>query len=508
MSEAPNFWNQIYDTVYGPIKRWPGRSFGFFALWFGVGSWFQHEGRLPKSPEALYIALITLALIIPGTGVILCLHRIMVAREPVSRLKDVGVLEGIKQSFVGRDDDAQNLITLILNSQQVWLNGDSGVGKSMLLQKAILPELAERKIKAVYVNFWSGDWQETPAIAVLQELGKHSDNNALDALQKSLNSFNGVVIFDQFDEFQIQHRDKFVSSTGQVISRDDLESRNGFFRVLNAAIRKGRVRCVFVTRFDVEWGKRPVLLEVANESLLSRLARNVVEAEVARIISDEVVQQPENGWSELRTQLCDDLAEEGILPVQMRFAILGLEGLRDKLNPSTYLRAGGLDGLVSGHLEREVRRVSGDRRLATEILSVLDRLVSPDGKSTTPVAEAELLKPFTDQERPRIKQGLKDLERSDFVRHLSSPGGGDLWRLDHDYLAAPVRRIVRRQLPEQWEIKEAYVRFVAAPWWDKPLKLAPPIQLLRYVRARLFRGLRFGLGMALPIGPCHLLGLA
>ena len=32
-----------------------------------------------------------------------------------------------------------DLTELILSFYQVWLNGDSGVGKSILIQKAVLP---------------------------------------------------------------------------------------------------------------------------------------------------------------------------------------------------------------------------------------------------------------------------------------------------------------------------------------------------------------------------------
>ena len=71
-----------------------------FASWLGVGFWFQHVDGLPQSPEAPYETLITLVFIVPGVGIILGLRRLMVVREPVSRLESVGALEEIKQSFV------------------------------------------------------------------------------------------------------------------------------------------------------------------------------------------------------------------------------------------------------------------------------------------------------------------------------------------------------------------------------------------------------------------------
>jgi hypothetical protein len=492
MAEGPKLWDRMYDTIYDPIAKWPIRSLGFFSLWLGGGIWATNGPGFPAQPEPLYVTLLTLALVVPGVGALLCLHRVLVVRDPPPSLSDIGALERIKQSFVGRDEDAENLINLILSSQQVWLNGDSGVGKSVLLRKAILPALKNRQIGTIYVNAWRGDWEQGPALALLKELGIESREECLNALEDSLNSFRGVVILDQFDEFQIEHASKLISPTAQVISRGQLESRNGFFRILNAAVRDHRVRCVYVTRRDVEWGKRPVLFDEAEEFFLGRLGRNVVEAEVSRIIPPEIVQSPENGWFELRAEFCSDLAGDGILPVQMRFAILGLEKLRDGLTRTAYHRIGGLDGLVSSYLEDEVRRVSGNKLLSSTIFSLLDRLVTPEGSSTTPIAEPQLLEQIPLERLARVKEALEGLQRADFVRRVMSPDGALLWRLDHDYLAAPVRAIVRRQLPEQWEVQEEFRRFVAAPWWDKPRRLAGPIPLARYLRARLLRGLRFG----------------
>ena len=492
MADDSKIWDRFYDTVYGPITRWPIRSLGFFGLWLALGLWLRAGPGFIQKPEALYISLFTACLIVPSVGIALCLHRILVVHEVPSSLADVSSLDAVKESFVGRDDDVRGLTTLLLNAQQVWLNGDSGVGKSVLLQKALVPELLSKRIEVIYLNFWRGDWEEGPALAVLDKLGQHPSENVLEALQLSLNSFNGVIILDQFDEFQIAHADKLISSSARVISRANLESDNRFFRILNEAIRQRRVRCVFVTRRDVEWAKRPVLFDDAEEFFLGRLRRSVVEAEISRIISEETVRNPDNGWRELRSQMCDDLASDGVLPVQMRFAILGLESLRQKLTTSAYLRAGGLNGLISGYLETEVRRVSGSKSVSKEIFALLDHLVAAEGTSTFPVSETTLFQRIQFEHSDRLRTVFEKLQASDIVRRVLSPTGEVLWRLDHDHLAAAVRRMVRRQLPEQWELQEDCRRFVAAPWWRKAQHLGFPTRILRYFRARLFRGLSLG----------------
>ena len=204
------------------------------------------------------------------------------------------------------------------------------------------------------------------------------------------------------------------------------------------------------------------------------------------------VENPGNGWDELRERLCSDLEDGGILPVQMRFAVLGLDELRHTLTVSTYLRMGGVPGLISRYIEREVRRVAGDRAVVLALFPLLDRLVTLDGKATAPVPQDELLTSMADDHRNAVLAALGELKRRDIARPVLNQDGILLWRLDHDYLASPVREISRRQLPEQWELKDRLQRYDAAPAWQKPLKLADRVALLRLARTRLFKGLRFG----------------
>src|SRR5262249_44240530 len=230
----------------------------------------------------------------------------------------------------------------------------------------------------------------------------------------------------------------------------------------------------------------------AAEFFLRRLPSNIIEAEIGRIVPLDALTNPDNGWDALREQLCNDLGEDGILPVQMRFAVLGLEALRHNLTRSAYFRIGSASGLISVYIEREVHRVAGDRSVAKALFPLLDRLVTPDGKSTLPTTQEELLRLVPDELRARVVGGFKDLERGDIVRPVLSEKGSVVWRLDHDYLAGPVREIARRQLPEQWDLKERYQRYIASRPWQKPLRLAGPVTIARLVRAWLLRGLRFG----------------
>jgi Novel STAND NTPase 1 len=288
----PSLLGGVFDTLTKPIRQRPIRSLVFFValLCLGIGLFSR---PVLKMPEPLHQTLATLLFVLPSAGIILSLHRLVVMRDEPSQLKDPAVLDRIKESFVGREEDTRSLTNLICTSYQVWLNGDSGVGKSVLLRKAILPELEKRKIPIIYLNSWRGDWEQTPASVVLEKLGKRPNGGSMDLLSRELGTSRDlVIIFDQFDEFQIEHRDKFIPPHGSVISRAQLEQTNQFFRILNSAVREQHVRCVFVARRDVEWGKRVVLFDDAAEFFLRRLPSNIVEAEIGRIVPRDAPHEP------------------------------------------------------------------------------------------------------------------------------------------------------------------------------------------------------------------------
>ena len=316
----------------------------------------------------------------------------------------------------------------------------------MLLQKGVVPELKRRGIQTVYLNLWRGDWAEAPARILLKELGGQTSEHPCAALGTVLeNAQNAVVILDQFDEFQISHRDRFMAR--KVITRADLESANPFFQILNTAIRRGRICCVYVSRQDVEWGKRVVLLEDAPEIYLRRLPKAVVQSELTRVIPDDAVDHPENGWIDLRETLCNDLSSGGVLPVQMRFAVLGLEALKQELTTAQYLRYGRAQGLVARHVETEVQIVAGSPSVARHLFQLLNDMTSPDGKSTIPVPEDEILKYLPEVLGAKVLDAFLQLENetssSGFWLPQASSSGASItitWRSPFGKFIAANRR--------------------------------------------------------------------
>ena len=71
----------------------------------------------------------------------------------------------------GREEDIDRLYTLCDEYQQVFLVGESGAGKSALIQSGLCPALkADKRLFPIYLNVWGQDWQEGPRTALTHGL--------------------------------------------------------------------------------------------------------------------------------------------------------------------------------------------------------------------------------------------------------------------------------------------------------------------------------------------------
>jgi hypothetical protein len=71
----------------------------------------------------------------------------------------------------GRSEDIERLSTLCYEYQQVHLVGESGAGKSALVQAGLCPALrADARLFPIYLDVWGQDWQEGPRTALTYAL--------------------------------------------------------------------------------------------------------------------------------------------------------------------------------------------------------------------------------------------------------------------------------------------------------------------------------------------------
>src|SRR5438876_3370406 len=75
------------------------------------------------------------------------------------------------ESLIGRADDLENLVRLVMRNRIVLLDGESGCGKSALVGSGLAPRLqAGSALLPVLVRDWGDDWVRGPLAATLDAL--------------------------------------------------------------------------------------------------------------------------------------------------------------------------------------------------------------------------------------------------------------------------------------------------------------------------------------------------
>jgi hypothetical protein len=311
--------------------------------------------------------------------------------------------------LIGRADKISKLEELCRNSFLVNLVGESGAGKSALVRSGLVPSLVENeKLLPVYMDTWGQNWELGPATGLADAVWAALDDDSRQKLELTtrpeatqlvellgrLESDLGrtpLLIFDQFDDYQARHRDKFlVEQTQTVLPTSQLIKENPFWSGINDLLRDRCVRCLFVTRADTAAGLESVRFIEPQVFPLERPQINIVEELLATLTATtkdeagndvEVIHDPEYGWQRLMGRVERDLNEDDqVLPVRLRLVLQGLSQL-NKLTVSEYEKAGGYIGLEAGFIESKVRNATRDagavdvteKQIRDLLLSLVDR---------------------------------------------------------------------------------------------------------------------------------------
>ncbi|MFN0036949.1 MAG: NACHT and WD repeat domain-containing protein [Saprospiraceae bacterium] len=136
--------------------------------------------------------------------------------------------------FFGRDAEKQELFRLIVLNDLVVLFGESGSGKTSLLQAGVCPELEERQYKPVFIRLNNTD--ETPELQVCHQLKEGGYIPADMPEDRSLweyfsrfwhvdlgEVYTPVVVFDQFEElftlYPPEQRAVFIEQFAAIANR-------------------------------------------------------------------------------------------------------------------------------------------------------------------------------------------------------------------------------------------------------------------------------------------------
>ena len=413
------------------------------------------------------------------------------------------------EKLVGREQDIQNLLVHLSNATLLWLAADSGVGKSALLQAGLLPALRKDPTRIpIYLNALGSDWDTGPLEALTyglrqffhERLEKKIENSITSTnVMKTLSEFGAkgrlpVLLFDQFDDYQVKYKQKFLSHRKDVISPEHLTQQNSFWKNIQTMLQEGRIHCLFATRDALGLGCVRFVPEISYA--LDRLQPGEALTLLAKLTGGDVILNPEDGWEQLKRRVCEDLEAGGsLLPIQMKVVFRGLARL-PYLTVKEYQRRRGLPGLEALHIAYHISETARHSGLEPDqVRTILRSMVDTQGEKTLPKAEEELLKVSGyKSDGEKIHKALENLEAKEIVREQNEyVTGSSTWLLDHDYLCRGILELEgqARYWPKFLEDAAQTFERARGLWGSFKTLLAPAVQLrllLERIRGRLKYG--------------------
>ncbi len=481
-------------------------------------------------------AWLLIALVLLVSGALLSLDKIkrlfkkLTERSSLRRPEALWLRADRPDHLIGREGDVERLTKLCKDFRLIFLVGESGAGKSALLQSGLVPSWAESKSSSflpIYLDVWGEDWEQGPRQSLcdcvwkalsakdreILTLKEAARPEALVALLGTLSASlqrTAVILLDQFDDYQSRHRSLFLPPNRKTwLSAKNLVKKNAFWRDLQTLLAGGAVRCVIATRSDAADGLECIRVVPPRTYRLERLEKSDVETLLTRLTesvapADPVVVAPEAGWDRLKERLARDLDQDGaILPVQMRTAFRGLAAL-PALTPRAYDREGALQGIAAAYIEQQITNATLNSDLSkSQVLSLLLALVDRERLKTLWKTEDELKKAViangSAADERAINRGvpiaLSFLEDREIVRQRLDPDTrGHVWLLYHDYLTNGILEADRRAnvwpslLQEKFRSYEDAGARYGRKWWA----LLSPLQQIGLFSQHLRGRLRYG----------------
>ena len=366
--------------------------------------------------------------------------------------------EDEKAKFFGRDVDAEILIDKVLTNRLTLLFAASGVGKSSLLQAAVIPHLKSKtgeNLTVVYHTDWVSDPVHSVRDAVLQALRvegllpEHSEEAELGEKLPDLLAFCEVfvrpplvLILDQFEEFfrYQRHQTGFRELIDQLttIITDKslpvhliLSMREDFALELNA-FKPKLPTILFENFYRLEkLGRQAVrdAIVIPAEQRGFTYEPELLKQLLADLLSREMDRQPNSPVAELL---------ETVEPPYMQIVCARLwelnEGDSEKvLRLASYEKAGRAKGILKNYLDGVLQRFSfAEKQLAS---AAFDHLVSLRGVKMAYTAKGLA-------ETVRVDEGelAKVLKRLESIRVLREiPRQDELWyELYHDMFSGSI----------------------------------------------------------------------
>lgn len=503
-----------------------------FRLWGGIVG--GAAGALILASQAIEAAqklTVTLGGASPRTlaalGVVLVISAIgMIATSGAERSKllrpESFVLSAdvdTSSSLRGRDRDLRDLVELCGSTPQVFLYGDSGVGKTALLRAGLWHALrSSRSLFPIYLSGLSDDLSLsalTPIAARIwtelsdeqrAHLGLTMTPTAIETVSvlRRIEGATGrkpLLILDQFDDFLSRNAHSLMTNARSWISSNTLVFQSPFWRSINDVVSDDTIHMIAASTSEFAVGFRLITFGATSETYaLRRVDAGAVRSlllDLAGGSHTDAVSRPERGWKQLQEHILRDIAIDGrILPAQLRVILGGLGSLR-ALTVEEYLAAGRAEGLESLYIDQFAGECAGARRIKKRTVIVfLSALVNPDEMKTQSVTAAAICSAIHSKQSAEVGPDIGDLTenlveeclgflagRNGLVRVRENEGGRSVYSLRHDYLCRGVVR-ARRDVDRRGELlSEKHRQYRERnsgllPWWRALLPLRMQATLL------------------------------
>jgi WD40 repeat protein len=368
----------------------------------------------------------------------------------------------------GRQQDVEQLIERIgrTDHKLTVIYGQSGVGKSSILQAGLIPGLKQKSIgtrdilvvfQRIYTDWIKGNSRAlTEAIQEKKDIKFNSNLDSTDAIITQL-KINGnkdllsVLIFDQFEEFF------FICKQPK--------QRQVFYNFLQQCLEIEYVKIIFALREDyihylLELN-RLVNLDVINKNILDKnilyYLGNFSRENAKSVIENLTDKAHLNLEEQLIEKLVEDLTSElnEVRPIELQ--VVGAQIQTEVITTlAKYQELGPKEALVQRYLEEVIKDCGHEnKRIAQLVLYLLT-----DENNTRP--------PKT---RPELEGALKgltselaeEIEKLDLVLNIFVSSGlvvliqelpAHRYQLIHDYLVVFIRQEQSSELIEKLKLSE------------------------------------------------------
>lgn len=346
----------------------------------------------------------------------------------------------------GRQEDVHRLIGRVgrADCKLTILYGQSGVGKSSIVQAGLVPALKHTSFDGwdavpVLLQFYSNWLQElgqklaaglVEAKAVLTPPQLENSEGMIERLRQNESCrLVTVLIFDQFEEFFFEYKEP--------------ESRREFYLFLSQVLRISYVKVILSLREDylnylLEAG-RTANLDIIDNDILNKntlyYLGNFSRSDAKKVIASLTERSQFYLQSELVDALVEELASElgEVRPIELQ--VVGAQLQADKIATlARYQESGPKKALVERFLQAIIQDCGPDNQDVAKLILYL----LTDDKNTRPQKTRDVLELELGMKAATLDLVLEVLVKSGLVIRLPSTPS-DRYQLVHDYLVAFLR---------------------------------------------------------------------